>query len=90
MGSAGGFLLPDLVSDVGHGSWTSSAALYRFVWAVKRHCLLETVLHAVLGRAALASWIGGMDLRDFRESRSRVANIDDERLLDIVVSVRRG
>ena len=52
---------------------------------------MQSALHAVLGRAPLALWINGLDLRDFRESGSRVASIDDEGMLDwIVLSVRRG
>jgi len=53
--------------------------------------LSQSALHAVPGRAALALWIRGLDLRDFRESGSRVASIDDEGMLDwIVLFVRRG
>ena len=91
MGSTGGCPVPDLVSDVGPGSWMSSAALYRFDWAVKRQRLSETALHAVLGRAALALWLSGLDLPDFGESGSCVASPGDEGMLDwIVLSVRRG
>ena len=73
------------------GSWSSSVALYRFVWAVRRGCLSRTVLHAVPGRAALALWIVGLDLRDFTESESNVGSPGDDGMLDwIVVSVRRG
>ena len=91
MGLAGDCPLPVLVSEVGLGCWTASAALYRFVWAVKRMCLSKIVLHAVPGRAALALWISGLDLHDFRESGSCVASRDDEGMLDwIVLSVRRG
>ena len=91
MGSACDCPLPVLVSEVGHGSWSSSAALYRFVWVVKRQCLPKVVLQAVHGRATLASWISGLDLPDFRESGSCVASRDDEGMLDwIVLSVRRG
>jgi len=65
--------------------------LYRFVWVVKRRYLSQSALHAVPGRAALALWISELDLRDFRESESRVASIDDEGMMDwIVLSVRRG
>ncbi len=58
---------------------------------MKRQCLSQFVLFAVPSRAALASCIGGLDLRDLRESGSRVATSDDEGLQDwIVVFVRRG
>jgi len=91
MASAGDRPLTALVSEVGSGSWSSNAALYRFVWVVKRRCLSESALHAVHGRAALALWICGLDLRNFREDGSRVASNDDEGMLDwIVLSVRRG
>ena len=91
MGSASDCPLPVLVSEVGHGSWSSSAALYRFVSALKRQCLSIAILQAVPGRAALASWISGLDLPDFRESGSCVASRDDEGMLDwIGLSVRRG
>ena len=91
MASSGDCPLPALVSEVGLGSGSSSAALYRFVLVVKRQCLSRFVLHAVPGHAALASWIRGLDLREFRESGYRVASNDDEGLLDwIVLSVRRG
>ncbi len=91
MGSAGDCPLQVLVSEVGLGSSTASAALYRSVWVVKRQCLSEAALHALLGRAALALWISGLDLHDFRESGSCVASRDDEGLLDwIMLSVRRG
>ena len=83
--------LPFTVTEVGPGSWASSAALYRFVWAVRRQCLSESVLNAVPGRAALALWISGLDLPEFGGSGSCVASRDDERLLDwVVLSVRRG
>ena len=91
MASTGDCPLPALVSEVGPWSWSSIASLYRFVWAVKWQCLSHSVLHAVSGRAALASWISGLDLREFRESGSRVFSSDDEGLLDwIVLAVRRG
>ena len=85
MGLAGGCPLPVFISEVGPESWASSAALYRFVWAVKRQCLSETVLHAVPGRAAFALWIRGLDLTDFGESGSCVASRDDEGMLDWIV-----
>ncbi len=51
----------------------------------------QSALHANLGRVALALWISGLDLRDFRESGSRVASNDDKgRLVWIALSVRRG
>ncbi len=91
MASAGDCSLLALVSEVGPGSLAFSAALYRFVWDVKRQCLSQSALHAVLGRAALALWISGLDLRDFREIGPCVASSDDEGMLDwIVLSVRRG
>ncbi len=91
MSSAGDCPLPHLITEDGPGSWSSSAALYRFVSAVKRGCLSETALYAVLGRAALALRIVGLDLRDFMESGSNVGSPGDEGMLDwIVVSVRRG
>ena len=91
MTSAGDCPLPALVSEIGPRSWSSSAALYRFVWVVKHKCLSQSALHAVPGRAALVLWISGLVLRDFRECGSRVASIDDEGMLDwIMLSVRRG
>ncbi len=91
MSSAGDWSLPPLITEDGPGSWSSSAALYRFVWVVKRGCISQTALHAVPGRAALALWIGGLDLRDFSDSVSRNGSLGDEGMLDlIVVSVRRG
>jgi len=91
MASASDCSLPALVSEFGPGSRASSAALYRFVWDVKRQCLSQSALHAVLGRAALALWISGLYLRDFRERGSRVASGDDEGMLErIELSVRRG
>ena len=61
-----------------------------FHFSVKRQCLSQAVLHAVPGRTALALWIRGLDLRDFREIDSRVTS-NDEGMLDwIVLSVRRG
>jgi hypothetical protein len=91
MSSAGDCPLPPLITVDGPGSWSSSAALYRFVWVVKRDCMSQTALHAVPDRAALALWIVGLDLRDFTESGSRVGSPGDEGMLDwIVVSVRRG
>ena len=91
MASAGDCPLSVFVSKVGPGSWSSSAALYRFVWDVKRQLLTQSALHAVLGRAALAVWISGLYLRYFCERGSLVASNDDEGMLDwIVMSVRRG
>ena len=91
MSSAGDLPLPALVSEVGPGSWSSSDTLCRFVWDVKRQCLSQSALHAVLGRAALALWISGLDLRDFRESGSLGASSGDEDMLGwIALSVRRG
>ena len=91
MASAGDCPLPSLISEVGIGSWSSGAALYQFAWVVKRQCLSQSALHAVPSRAALALWIGGLNLRDFREIGSRVASNDDEGMLNwIVLSVRRG
>ncbi len=82
MSSVGGLPLVALVFKSGRGSWTSIASLYTFVWAVKRRCLSSSVLHAIPGRAALAMWLGGMDLRDFEEGGSLSAPIGDEIMLD--------
>ncbi len=82
MASPGDCPLPHRFTEDGPGSWSSNAALYRFVWAVKRGCLSQSALHAVLGRAALALWIGGLDLRDFKENGSSVASSGDEGMLD--------
>ena len=91
MSPAGGLPPPDHVAEADRGSLTSSASLYRFVWAVKRCCLSSSVLRAVLGRATLAVWLGGLDLRDFREGESPDAPSNDERMLDwIVLSVKNG
>ena len=91
LASTGECPLPALISEIGPGSWSSNAALYRFVWVVKRQCLSKSALHAVHGRAALALWISELDLRDFRVSGSRVASNDNEGMLGwIVMSVRRG
>ncbi len=91
MSSAGGLPLPFNVAEANRGSWTSNASLYRFVWAVKRYCLSSSVLQAVPGRAALAMWLGGMDLRDFGEGESPCAPSGDERMLGrIVLSVKSG
>jgi hypothetical protein len=91
MSSAGGLPLPHPSVDDGRGSWSSSAALYRFVWAVKRGCLSQTALLAVPGREALALWIIGLDLREFSDSGSNVFSSGDEEMLDwVVASVRRG
>ncbi len=91
MSSAGDCPLPVLGFGVGPGSWTSSAALYRFVWAVKRQCLTETALHVVLGRATLALWISGLELSEFGESGSCDSAPGDEGMLEwMVMSVRGG
>ena len=91
MASAGESPLPHLMTEDDPGSWSSNAALYRFVWAGKRDCLTQSALHAVPGRAALALWIGGLELRDYKENGSSVASPGDEGMLDwIVVYVRRG
>ena len=82
MSFVGDLPLQALDSEAGPGSWSSSASMYRFVWAVKRRCLSYSALHAVLGRAALAMWIGGLDFRDFREGASLGTPIGDERMLD--------
>ena len=80
--SASGLLLPVFVSEACRGSWAASNSLYRFVWAVKRSCLSWSALHAVPGRAALALWLGGLDVRDFSEGESPGAPSGDERMLD--------
>ena len=85
MSSASGLPLPVLVSKAGPGSWASRDSLYQFVWAVKRCYLSYSALHAVPDRAALAMWIGGLDLRDFREGVSPGAPSGDERMLDWIV-----
>ncbi len=91
MGSAGDCALPVPGSEVGPGFWTSCAALYRFVWAVRRQCLTEAALLAVPGRATLALWVGGLELSEFGESGSCDSSLGDEGVLDwIVLSVRRG
>jgi hypothetical protein len=91
MSSAGDCHLPHLITEDGPGAWSSSATLYRFVWVVKRGCMSQTALHAILGRAALVLWIVGLDLRDFKESGSKVGSPGEEGMLDwIVVSIRRG
>ena len=82
MSSAGDCPLPHHITDDGHGSWSSSAALYRFVWVVKRGCLSRAALYAVPGRAALALWIVGLDLRGCMESGSIVCSPGDEGMLD--------
>ena len=85
MSSAGESSLPHLFVEDDPGSWLSSAALYGFVWAVKRDCLSPSALHAVPGRAALALWIGGLELRDFKENGFRVASPGDEGMLDWIL-----
>jgi len=82
MASAGDRPFLVLGKKVGPGSWASSASLYRFVWVAERRCMSQSALHAVPGRAALALWISGLDLRDFRESGPRVASSDGEGMLD--------
>ena len=82
MTSAGDLSLPAPISEVVPESWSSSAALCRFVWAINRHCLSPAALRAVPRRAALALWIIGLDLRDFREIGSLGASSDDEGVLD--------
>ena len=82
MASAGESPLPHLIAEDDPGSWSSSVALYRLVWVVKRDCLSHSALHAVHGRAALALWIGGLELRDFKENGSSVASPGDEGMLD--------
>ena len=58
---------------------------------MKRSCLSYSALHAVHGRPALALWIHGLNLRDFREDGSPSALSGDERMLEwIVLSVRSG
>ena len=90
MSSVGDCSFPHHITEDGPGSWSSSAAMYRFVWAVKRGCLSRTALHAVPGRAAIALWIVGLDLRDFMGSGSNGGSPGDEGMLDwIVVFVRR-
>ena len=71
-------------AENGPGPWTSSAALYRFVWAVKRDCMSQTALLAVPGRASLALWIGGLDLRDFTESGCIIGSPGDEVMLAVI------
>ena len=76
--------LPLLVL-VGHdvrSSWTSCASLHRFVWAVKRCGLSSSALQAVPGRAALAVWLGKLDLRSWGEEDSPGVPIADEEMLD--------
>ena len=91
MSLAGGARLQVLVLEAGRDSWASSNSFYRFVWAVKRGCLSRFALHAFPDRAALALWIRGLDLRNFREGGSPGALSGDERMLDwIVLSVRSG
>ena len=91
MSSTGDLPLPRPSIDGDPGSWSSSAALYRFVWAVKRGCLSQTALLAVPGREALALWIVELELRDFSDIGSNVFSSGDEDMLDwIVASVRKG
>ncbi len=91
MSSAGDCPIPSLISGDGPGSWSVSAVLYRFVWTVRRGCVSQSALLAVPGRASLALWIGGLELREFMESGSGVDSTDDEDMLDwIAVYVRRG
>ena len=91
MGSSGDCPLPVPIVEVGPGSLTSSTALYRFVWVARRLCLFEAALHVVPGRAALALWIGGLEISEFGESGFCVTTSGDERMLDwIMLSVRHG
>ena len=91
MSSTGGVPSPRPSLGGVPGTWSSSAALYRFVWAAKRDCLSQAALLAVLGREALASWVIGLELRDFSDVGSNVSSFGDEDMLDWVVeSVRNG
>jgi hypothetical protein len=58
MSSAEDPSLPVHAAEDVRGSWTSCALLHRFAWAVKRCGLSSSALQAVLGRAALAVWLG--------------------------------
>ena len=82
MTSVGDLPLPTPVQEVGPESWSSSAALCRLVWAIKRHYLSPAAPRAARGRAALALWISGLYLRDFREIGPPGASSDDEGMLD--------
>jgi hypothetical protein len=95
MTTAGGLLLPVHVAEVDRESWTSSVTLYRFVCPVRRCCLSSSALRAVLGRATLAIWLGGLKLREFGVGSESLESpgsfIDDKRILGwIVTSVKRG
>ena len=95
MSTAGGLPLPVPAAEVDRGSWTSCVSLYRFVWAVRRCCLSSCVLQAVSGRAALATWVSGLELREFRVGAEALESPDapsaDERMMDwIVASVKSG
>jgi len=82
MSPAGCLPLPVHGAEVYQGSLTCIASLYKFVWAVNRCCLSSSVLHAVLGRAVLAVWLGGLDLHDFGEIESPDAPSGDEKMMD--------
>ena len=95
MATAGGLPLPAPGVETDRRSWAGCVSLYRFVWAVRRRCLSSYVLRAVPGRAALAIWVGGLGLREFRLGAEALVSPDtpsgDERMLDrIVASVRSG
>ena len=81
-----GSLLPVPVAEVDRGSWTANVSLYRLVWAVRRCCLSSSVVQAVLGRVALAIWVGGLELREFRVGAEALESHDapsvDERMFD--------
>ena len=94
MATAGG-LLPVPVAEAELGSSTANASLNRFVWAARRCFLSSSVLQVVPGRAALAVWVVGLELREFRVGVEGVESPDapsvDERMLDwIVASVKSG
>ena len=93
MTTVGGLPLQVHVAEVDRGSRTSIVTLYRFVWAVRRCCLSSSVLRAVPGGAALAIWLGGLELHEFGVGlgslESPGAPTIDERMLDwIVTSVK--
>jgi len=91
MSPAGVLPLPVQVTKVDRGSWTSGVSLYIIRWAVKRCCLPYSILRVVPDRAALAVWLGGLDLCDFGAGESPGAPSADERMLDwIVSSVKSG
>ena len=95
MATAGGLPLPVSGAYIDRGSWAVCVFLYRLVWAVRRCCLSSYLLQAVPGRAALARWVGRLELREFRVGAEALGSPDtpsaDERMLDwIVASVRSG